>query len=71
MGKLLNFAKEIEQVIFCLADILREEEMRCSHTEKPIKDMLVLLESQNDAKRLKEELLKIETNAKEPELILN
>lgn len=64
-----NFNMRAEMIIACIADILREEEARCCKTEIPLKNMLVLLESGNDAQRTKAALVNIKVNDKEPMLI--
>ncbi|MDP2941363.1 MAG: metallophosphoesterase [Candidatus Omnitrophota bacterium] len=60
---------EIDQVLSCLADILRLEEERCSDTDAPLKEILVLLESNQPAAELQLALAKIKIEEKEPQTI--
>jgi hypothetical protein len=60
---------QIDKVLACIADILRQEEEKASCTESSLREILVLLESGRPANELKLALAKIEIFAKEPQLI--
>ncbi len=61
--------QEIDKVLSCLADVFRLEEERCSDTDAPLKEILVLLESNQPAAELQLALAKIKIEEKEPVLI--
>jgi hypothetical protein len=58
--------QQIDNVLACIADILRMEEERCCETEPSVRDMLALLESGKSDKELVSMLSSIEILAKEP-----
>ncbi|MFA4993095.1 MAG: glycosyltransferase family 9 protein [Candidatus Omnitrophota bacterium] len=60
---------QIDKVLACIADILRQEEEKACCTESSLREILVLLESGRPANELKLALAKIEIFAKEPQLI--
>ncbi|MBM3243694.1 MAG: hypothetical protein FJZ12_02510 [Candidatus Omnitrophica bacterium] len=64
-----DFNLEADRVIACIADILREEELRCCKTENALKNILVLLESGNNVQELRSGLTNIKVSQKEPALI--
>jgi len=51
--------EESSKVISFIADILREEESRGYNTEKSLKEILILLESEDNAQRIKAALINI------------
>jgi len=44
---------DVDKVVSCISDILRQEEETCCSTEPVLKDILVVLESANSAQDLK------------------
>ncbi|MDD5560875.1 MAG: hypothetical protein PHT50_01915 [Candidatus Omnitrophica bacterium] len=60
---------QIDKVLACIADILRQEEEKACCTESSLKEILVLLESGKPDKELRLALTKIQVLAKEPQLI--
>ena len=63
-----DFNQEVDKVLSCLADILRLEEEKILPTEPSLKELLILLESDNTAKDLQLALSRITISAKEPTL---
>ena len=59
----------IDNVLSCLADILRLEEERVASTEPVLKELLVLLESDKPAAEMQLALAKIIVSSKEPEVV--
>ncbi|MEW6101708.1 MAG: hypothetical protein AB1481_05380 [Candidatus Omnitrophota bacterium] len=47
-----KIADDLEKVVSCIADILRQEEERCCETETLLRDILVLLESATNTEEL-------------------
>lgn len=61
-----GFLEESGKVISFIADILREEELRGYNTEKSLKEILMLLESEDNAQRMKAALINMGVSATEP-----
>jgi len=60
---------QVDKVLACIADILRQEEEKACCTESSLREILVLLESGKPANELRLALAKIQVLAKEPQLI--
>ncbi|MDD5691571.1 MAG: hypothetical protein PHP10_00095 [Candidatus Omnitrophica bacterium] len=60
---------QIDRVLACIADILRQEEEKACGTESSLKEILVLLESGKPVNELRLALINIQVLAKEPQLI--
>ena len=60
---------QIDKVLACIADILRQEEEKAYCTESSLREILVLLESGKPVNELRLALAKIQVLAKEPQLI--
>jgi len=61
--------RQIDKVLACIADILRQEEEKACYTESPLREILVLLESDKPASELKLALNNIKVEEKELVLI--
>ena len=57
----------VEQVLICIADILRLEEEKVCRTDPVLRQLLVLLESDISGEQLKLALAEIEVSPQEPE----
>ena len=62
-------SQRIDNVLSCLADILRLEEDRVASTEPVLKELLVLLESDKQASEMQLALTKITVSPKEPRIV--
>lgn len=60
---------QVDKVLACIADILRQEEEKACGTESSLKEILVLLESGKPVNELRLALINIQVLAKEPQLI--
>jgi hypothetical protein len=60
--------REMDDILSCIADILRMQEDRVITTESSLKEMLSLLESNKAANEIQFSLEKIRIEAKEPAL---
>lgn len=60
---------QIDKVLACIADILRQEEEKACCTEASLREILVLLESDKPVNELRLALAKVQVLAKEPQLI--
>ncbi len=60
---------QIDKVLACIADILRQEEEKACCTESSLREILVLLESDKPVNELRLALAKVQVLAKEPQLI--
>jgi hypothetical protein len=49
-----NSQQDINKIILCISDILRQEEVNCVSTEPMLRDILVLLESSSQTQELRE-----------------
>ena len=61
---------QIDKVLVCIADILRQEEEKACYTEASLREILVLLESGKPVNELRLALAKVQVLAKEPQLIV-
>ncbi len=61
--------QEIDKVLSCIADILRQEEERVTSTDSGLKEVLVLLESDKPADQMQLALAQITIEPKEPKMI--
>ncbi|MHB8154750.1 MAG: ATP-binding protein [Candidatus Omnitrophota bacterium] len=61
---------QIDKVLACIADILRQEEEKACYTESSLREILVLLESDKPVNELRLALAKVQVLAKEPQLIV-
>ncbi|MFA4853768.1 MAG: hypothetical protein WC616_00260 [Candidatus Omnitrophota bacterium] len=60
---------QVDKVLACIADILRQEEEKACYTESSLREILVLLESDKPVNELRLALAKVQVLAKEPQLI--
>jgi len=63
-------SQRIDNVLACLADILRLEEEQVASTEPEFKQMLVLLESDKPANEMQAALNQISIFSKEPKVLV-
>ncbi len=64
-----DFNQEIDNVLSCVADILRLEEERVASTDSALKEVLVLLESDKPVDQMHLALAQITIEPKEPKAI--
>ncbi|MDD5408473.1 MAG: HD domain-containing protein [Candidatus Omnitrophica bacterium] len=62
-------SNQIDKVLTCIADILRQEEEKACCTESSLREILILLESGRPVNELRLALAKIQVLSKEPQLI--
>jgi precorrin-6B methylase 2 len=63
-------SQRVDNMLSCLADILRLEEDRVASTEPVLKELLVLLESDKQASEMQLALSKIAVSPKEPRIVV-